>query len=366
MDELDKDALLEASHDYWDELEVNLSLGWPGSSPHSAVFRSEMLQRAESVLLQMRDVAQNSQEPGDKPPQGDALARRRRKAEKRLGEIMNKGAYPPIDSEEFLEMLKNPIHGERAELENAALVRLLRGYDGASGSTAWFKTFSLRLRQLPLSTKRSTLMKLATDYITQNASEPTNVQALTAGFGLSEAELLTRHILEHVSVAAFGLDWISITGENSNREKSTFYVSAYQDLEDHRDFFAALTPGERESQMQNDHKASYWEWRRRLEPQITARNRYVEMYQEFGPPIFLDPFWSVQNLTNNARTKEFPLLLSLLYQNIPRDPEDTDQTVTQSRHAGSKKALQGTIRCINRKLWHFLRDFLEENPDRIL
>ncbi|KAJ7437124.1 hypothetical protein B0H11DRAFT_1936227 [Mycena galericulata] len=343
MDELDRDALLDASHDYWNELEVNLSIGWPGLSPRSALFRTEMRERAESVLSQMRAMAQNSVEPGDKPQKGDALARRRRKAEKRLGEIMNKGAYPPIDSQEFLEMLKNPIHGERAELENAALVHLLRGYDGTSGSTAW---------------------------------------ALTAGFGLSEAELRTKHILEHVSVAAFGLDWISITGENSNREKSAFYISAYQDLKEHRDFFAALTPGERESQMQNDHKASYWEWRRKLEPQITARNRYVEMYQavnafghaffscsaviQFGPPLFLDPFWSVENLTNNARTKEFPLLLSLLYQNIPRDPDDADQTVTQSRHAGSKKALQGTIRCINRKLWHFLRDFLKENPDCIL
>ncbi|KAJ7734515.1 hypothetical protein DFH07DRAFT_967637 [Mycena maculata] len=361
MNDDDKAAVRQAGYDAWDELEANLPLAWAGSSPGAAEFRHEMIMRAEEVRLQMGLGPANDQpdadadqqgdeEPAPKPPKPDAALRRRLKAERRLGEIMNRGTNPPIAAEEFIELINNPAHGDRAELENAALVRLMRGYDASEGSTVWMAKVNNAFKT-PTQTPLDEQIKAG--------------QALSVGFGLSEAERRTQHILEHISVAAFAIDWLSLTGENSNREKGAFYAAAYQDIEEHRAFFESLPPADRQAQMEDEHRASYVQWRQKLEPQITARNRFVELYRAFGPAVFMDPFWNVASLTNNARTKDFPLLLSLVYDNIPHDPDDNERTVVQTRHRGSKKALQGTLRCIDRDLWKFMKDFLEENPDEI-
>ncbi|KAJ7744971.1 hypothetical protein DFH07DRAFT_776885 [Mycena maculata] len=321
MDDNNKAAVRAAGYDAWDELEANLQLAWAGSSPGAAEFRQDMVMRAEEVRLQMgigpappasdqQDADANQegdQESAPKPPKvcplTDRALKHRMKAEKKLGEIMNHGANPP---EEFIKLINNPGHGDHAELENA----------------------------------------------------------LSIGFSLSEAERRTQHILEHISVAAFTIDWLSLTGENSNCEKGVFYAAAYQDIEEHRTYFESLPPADRQAQMENEHRAAYVEWRQKLEPQITAHNCFVELYHAFRPAMFMDPFWNVMSLTNNACTKEFPVLLSLVYDNISHDPDNNDRTVVHTRHRGLKKALQGTLRCIDRELWKFMKDFLE-NPDEI-
>ncbi|KAJ7433156.1 hypothetical protein B0H11DRAFT_1939739 [Mycena galericulata] len=237
MNDHDKEALIEAAHDYWDELEVHLTVGWSGSSPHGPRFRSEMRERAQGILTQMQDNDEHG-EPAEQP-KPDAAAKRRIKAEKRLGEIMAKGTDPPIDAEEFLELIKNPVQGDREDLENAALIRLLRGYDGSDGCRVWHqaKIIGPLLRpgnSIPID-------ELIAEYADRKTLEKpehlaAHQRALAIGFGLSEGERLSQHILEHVSVAAFAIDWLSITGDNSYRQKTAFYISAYQDLEEHRDF----------------------------------------------------------------------------------------------------------------------------------
>ncbi|KAJ7712316.1 hypothetical protein B0H16DRAFT_1479508 [Mycena metata] len=60
-----------------------------------------------------------------------------------------------------------------------------------------------------------------------------NQQGLSTGFQVSNAESFTRHTLEHICVTSFGINWLAIQGKNSLREKTAFYIVAYQDLDQH-------------------------------------------------------------------------------------------------------------------------------------
>ncbi|KAJ7437130.1 hypothetical protein B0H11DRAFT_1936233 [Mycena galericulata] len=373
MNDHDKEALIDAAHNYWDQLEVHLTVGWSDSSPHGPRFRTEMRERAQAILSQMQD-----DEPA-KPPKLNAAARRRRKAEKRLGEIMAKGTDPPIDAEEFLDLMKNPVQGDCVELENAAFIRLLRGYNALHGCREWPQA---KIMEPFLKTGDSIpIDQHIAEYAARNKMEHSDRltahhRALAGGFGLSEGERLSQHILEHVSVASFAIYWLSITGDNSYRQKTAFYVSAYQDMEEHRDFFASLDEEERDLQMKNQHHDKYKEWRRELEPEITACNRYVELYRSVSVLHVSDPYFSY--LLKGWSTSISRSLLEcqildqqfayqrILYPTLPLSPEYTSRSryaVAQSRYFLSKRALQGTVKSLNNELWSFLQAFMKDHPD---
>ncbi|KAJ7159127.1 hypothetical protein C8R43DRAFT_1124759 [Mycena crocata] len=340
-----------------------------GSSPDAQSFRAQILTRTEDLRMRMPfadpdpaeepDAGSNEEgEPADQPDQP--------KAEKRLGNIMNAARMPPIAVDEFVRLVQDPVQGERADLEDTAFKRLMRGYDASEGATAW-RTGLGDLLKVPATVSVEDQIKAYED---RNRLRPAQrlkatQRALHQGFQVSEAHKRTQHLLEHIFVASFALDWLAITGENSNHEKYAFYSAAYQDLEEHRAFFASLSPQQRDGQMKNEHKDLYNRWHVQLEPQITARNRFVDLYMAFGPLVFLDPFWNVKALTNNAHTKEFPVLLSLVLQNIPRDDDDPDVNVVTARYRASRLALRGTLRAIDPCLWPFARDFFDANPDSV-
>ncbi|KAJ7684901.1 hypothetical protein DFH06DRAFT_1118556 [Mycena polygramma] len=341
-----------------------------GSSPGAAVFRSDVAEKSENLRRKMGlteekqgdGAGSGGKDTGDKAPKPDKPVVRTSAAENQ----------PAIDAEEFAESVKNPVQGERAALEDAALTRLVRGYEGSlQGSTAWTKALGEIFKEhSPPSIEeeieaqdRCSKLRHAQRLTAHQRMLIEECQALVRGFRGSAGEVFTCYILERV--ASFAIDWLAITGENSLREKTAFYIAAYQDLEEHRAFFAALTPTECGDQMDNAHRDSYLQWRNELEPQITARNRFVQLYKAFGPVVFMDPFWNVSNLTNNARTKEFPILFGLILTNIPQDSEDATMNVAEYRYKGSKKALEGTLRAVDCKLWKYVQGFLADNPDEV-
>ncbi|KAJ6525428.1 hypothetical protein DFH09DRAFT_1286102 [Mycena vulgaris] len=390
----------------FEQLNKHLPLTLDGSSPNASDFRTAATDATQSIQLIINpppaggsgdgdgdgddggDDGGDAEGAPDKPakPATNATALRLKRAEKRFGNIMAVAGHPAIDVDEFVRHITDPIHGDRRELEDAALKRLVRGHDGSAGSNAWVGAHLVRTclptnRRLQIKGLGRLFKQQAqaslTDEIAAHhqrnrlllaARLTANQRALQQGFEVSHAARSTQHILEHICVASFGIDWLTMTGENSNRDKAAFYTAAYQDLPVHRAFFQALTPAERDQQMVNEHQDSYRLWRNKLEPEITARNRFVALYKAFGPVVFIDPFWHVKGLTNNARTKEFPLLLTLLLNNLPHEPDhdDPDATTAQVRYRPSRKAVEGTLRAIDPALWHYARDFFADSPDNIV
>ncbi|KAJ7904998.1 hypothetical protein B0H13DRAFT_2024295 [Mycena leptocephala] len=301
----------------------------------------------------------------DKQPKAPRGAAQLKRAEERLKNIIHHANQSPLDVEEFLFSLQHPLI-KRADSEDAAIGRLIRGY-GSPGCSKDWRAFLTE----HLTPSANTRISDKVDAIKERNQLPlaqrieAGHKALAEDAKTSRTQVLGEFMLHQISVARFGIDWRELSGLNSRKAKQTFYMNAYQNADDNTDFFDGLEASERNEAMKDSHADDYKRWRKEQEPLITARNHFVDLYLAFGPALFLDPFWHVSSLINDSHTKEFPALLGLLVKSIPEEPHTPGVTVAASRWKGSRSALQGVARAIDVELWRCLRAFLDEKPDEV-
>jgi hypothetical protein len=83
---------------------------------------------------------------------------------------------------------------------------------------------------------------------------------------------------------------------------------------------------------------------------------------KFGPVVFLDPFWAVDNLVGDCRSKSFARLLTHVVEHIPEELRDvtTGMLITDSQWEGSWAALQGVADTIDPVLTDCLHVFVHQ------
>jgi hypothetical protein len=81
--------------------------------------------------------------------------------------------------------------------------------------------------------------------------------------------------------------------------------------------------------------------------------------------MFLNPFWAVDNLVGNRRSKSFPKFLTYVVEHIPEELRDVNpgMSMAESRWEGSWAALQGVTNTIDPALTECLHVFVRQYPD---
>ncbi|KAJ7258133.1 hypothetical protein C8J57DRAFT_1234304 [Mycena rebaudengoi] len=122
------------------------------------------------------------------------------------------------------------------------------------------------------------------------------------------------------------------------QKKCQKFSQLYQ--ESNTQVFETLSQEGKKAAMAEDlQKDTFKLFKTKLQPDITARNRFLELYNavtlfsqsptiaskkslvQFGPSVFMDPFWCKQALIPTACTPDLPRFFSALLQNLPIDPE---------------------------------------------
>jgi hypothetical protein len=94
---------------------------------------------------------------------------------------------------------------------------------------------------------------------------------------------------------------------------------------------------------------SYATWKRATEEKVRARNKLRKVYMavsflssitthgtqqnQFGPIMFLDPFWHPRNLQPNHRSSDFSETLDQLIKSIPSNGSRLGEQLSSSRLA---------------------------------
>ncbi|KAI0076718.1 hypothetical protein K474DRAFT_1707914 [Panus rudis PR-1116 ss-1] len=103
-----------------------------------------------------------------------------------------------------------------------------------------------------------------------------------------------------VETLKFATDWNAIQGPGAKTLKSQFYRLAYLHL-----MLPNMNTEQGLLRLQTDHAQKYAAWKKSNERIVTARNHLYTAYLSFGAAIFLDPFWTTDNLCAGHRSTLF-------------------------------------------------------------
>ncbi|KAJ7746683.1 hypothetical protein B0H16DRAFT_1726404 [Mycena metata] len=283
---------------------------------------------------------------------------RTKRVEERYASLLHHLNEETFSSQTFLTNIENPVGGE-----HAAFAQLSVGYSNDGCLRDWKQFLSDKFSSIDVSWLSNELggIEKRADLEGTDRIRATHL-ALQDTVESTNKKCYIEFLISHISVLSFGMDWREIKGKNSNKIKQEFYESMYQSIPDNKALFGALTAQECLSAINNDHAAPYTAWRAKIDAQITARNRFVDLYLAYGPIVFLDPFWDVRTLTNSARHKDFPALFKYFIENVP---EEEGVTVTVTRWRGSFDALGGVVSAIDTRLAKCMKSLLDKYPDDV-
>ncbi|KAJ7716715.1 hypothetical protein B0H16DRAFT_1476557 [Mycena metata] len=91
-----------------------------------------------------------------------------------------------------------------------------------------------------------------------------------------------------------------------------------------------------------------------IEERLTA-------WQNFGPVLLMDPYWSVDVFIPGHCSREFPILIKLLLDSMPCDPDDENTTLIKGCYRDSCKVLMGVLTAFDMDFALFVNEFLRQH-----
>ncbi|THH27862.1 hypothetical protein EUX98_g6321 [Antrodiella citrinella] len=302
--------------------------------------------------------------PPPNPPADDPLAPRisplTKSAIRRVNAIVRAFPLARIQPATLLEVLMYMPSGSYAQVEDDALACLCRGYQPIS-----FEQMNILLGRVKL----SNLPPLAADLCLW---PPAAVGDDAVQLLVSHERILTAthanqgsqwifSLAKHLHVLSFAIHWGRLAGTGSQTFKTRFYKDAFS-RQDH--IFPAVahvtSRTARYKIIDDQFKEEYAAWRRKNEPEITARNRYLRMYHmaSFGAAVFVDTVWSVNTIVCH-RSKAFGHVLNYIYDALPGPAE----TIFAPIHADTAMVVRMLARILGSpELESCVRRFLTDNP----
>ncbi|THV00644.1 hypothetical protein K435DRAFT_854565 [Dendrothele bispora CBS 962.96] len=238
-----------------------------------------------------------------------------------LLESMANGRVGP--KEFFGRCLTTRANQSRKEVEDNALALLLRRYslcDRASW-TIEMKRFSRK------SGSMSCLSQAVQDGLRLKNREDRMVmihEALRMRLSSGSMEDLVNHVVSLCAVIEFACDYEEVgKGVGGRRRQKGVVERLFQTDPEFAGCFFGLNDDDRVERMATMHEELKL-FKKRMEPVTRARNRVLWVYRKYGFGVFLDPFWSIQDLQHNRRTTTFKDVLEKCLEEIPSDTYNAD------------------------------------------
>ncbi|KAF8166667.1 hypothetical protein K438DRAFT_1984205 [Mycena galopus ATCC 62051] len=381
-----REALLEEMEDLDTEAQSLIS-----SSPAGKKFKLEIHARSTSMISHYAAPDSANQNPNQSPSPPPPNQKQTRDKETDQRAPTTRKASDTISLDEYMAYVMQDgavkkqkgkkKNASKEEKEDAALGRLIRGYGHSGCHGDWKDAFKASFKSITDECITQRVAALQQPDVTAAERLAGIQQALQNEKASDVSHKLADHMARALATATFAIEWANLTGPGSRKQKREFYDRVYQTLPENKAFFANLDPEQRSVAMEKPpHKEAYAAWRSTLEPQITTRNRFVVIYRkvrlfnrsaiavfdwaqmQFGPSVFLDPFWDLSNAAaNEAHTRAFAAMLKKLEE----DEDAPGYTVAEERWQGSHDAVAGVTRAIGADLRAAMKAFLLANPDDV-
>ncbi|KAJ6499650.1 hypothetical protein C8R47DRAFT_1258842 [Mycena vitilis] len=301
-------VLMSASHrkhvrewvlDAMEVVKADAQEGLVGDSPGSMEFRKQLKTDASQLTKMNKDVGQDN---------GANVV----KAQHRIRSLFKRAQDAPVDITEYLASFDSAAAREdkmrACDWEDLAFARILRGYKGAEeGNTAEKWTAAVKhLFMEEDTTSNSKIMK-------------TLKRAISKADDSSELILVQEKACRgHMFAQEY--------------ENGVLQEGIHACLRSRVGFKGDL---------------------------LTNRSRFLERWKlnMFGATIFIDPFWTVDNLHQNRRSKEFGVFFNLLLDELPKEDE---LTVNLGRYEPSHEAALGILRAIDVEIASEVEMLLDE------
>ncbi|KAJ7684899.1 hypothetical protein DFH06DRAFT_1118554 [Mycena polygramma] len=138
--------------------------------------------------------------------------------------------------------------------------------------------------------------------------------------------------------------------------RTDFYKRAFMCLPEVESRFQGRSSYEQE-QILGKMEAEYGQWKGKMKFVVAARSKLLELFNKFGATIFINPFWTVDNLHQNRQSKEFGVFFNLLLDELPKEDE---LTVNLARYEPSREAALGILRAIDVEIASEVEALLDE------
>ncbi|KAK7055232.1 hypothetical protein R3P38DRAFT_3563738 [Favolaschia claudopus] len=322
------------------------------SSPGGLAFATQAAQMTSSIhtVLHTRVPRQPPPtQPAQQPPQKKSkksqeegttqsdsrLLRREKAINTRVGAALASVTLPGISLETYLDYYTNGITTDRnAEREDLALRNVIRGYDceNKEAKTEW--TTAVEALVEPEEATSEILEKWkansAQDDVHLWLSKTHTVRFIAAILAISNLlQLLESHaiasrqtqLITHVIQAIGAIEFAQVWNKQPKGTKTKTYRHMFAELPAEREHFTGLDEKGISALVKGERKQAFHTFTGQMGLVNAARNKLAEAYQEFGPQIFLDPFWSPAELHANKRTEDWPRIFADVVKNPPHDPD---------------------------------------------
>ncbi|KAJ7293215.1 hypothetical protein C8J57DRAFT_1490666 [Mycena rebaudengoi] len=353
--DIDMDALLNSTSPATKEFRQQVETYRSGRAPRAPPALSTQSTDPQPNPNSNQD---KSKDAPKKPSKDEATAQR---IKKRFEWLMDVAKQKPISAEEFAAEIKTPFAESKANCEDHALGRLLRGYDGvykgAAAPSSWKMALGTTFEERGRKTLHDVikLHKTATGLTGMEAA--VKQESLLSQHSLSaNSSVFANSILHQLGCIIFAKERACLSQTECAELNRICYAEQQPEL-------AEASHEERDELLKGKYKQQYNTWKRSRSRFIGGRNRLCDLYNKFGPAVLLDPFWTQHSLDTNQRTPDFPALLALVLESVPPDPDNPEVLISDARYESSWRALIGATAGIDSKLTALVDEVMIMHPD---
>ncbi|KAJ6462640.1 hypothetical protein C8R47DRAFT_1158163 [Mycena vitilis] len=233
---------------------------------------------------------------------------------KRAQRILGALGQTGIPANDLTKMIAAPVRRVAEQAEDHALACLIRGYNGPVQGETWGKLLKRFIRHSADDTISFMALSSELDEKVDVMRRDTNLRH-TESAAQSRTYLVNLiHKIETIKCAA---EWTAQTGRGAGNYKNDFHTKLFQS--DNKRLFAHLTERQKQLKME-ELSAEFVLFKKQREELITARNRLLFAYLNFGTGVLIDPFFSAPNL-GQRRAHGFKSLLDVFIALAPPSEE---------------------------------------------
>ncbi|EKM55872.1 uncharacterized protein PHACADRAFT_121833 [Phanerochaete carnosa HHB-10118-sp] len=232
-----------------------------------------------------------------------------------------------VTTEEVAALIQTRVMGKGTDVEDAALVRLVRGFQAGS-----LEDWRAHLRELagcrPLVAAEWIGSCDNLDKVEDSAMRL--IQRHQVIGEMVDNEVGSAYIagaIQVIEILKFAMDWNGTRGEGSKRGKTQFYIRAFQNCPPYAEAYRTLGDKERRTVLE-EHKNAFATWKKRNEIVVTARNRLLTLYNAFGCAVIVDPFWRLDSMGNRC-SRSFTAVVERVYARMCDESEDPASTLKE-------------------------------------
>ncbi|KAJ7268709.1 hypothetical protein B0H12DRAFT_1096237 [Mycena haematopus] len=270
--------------------------------------------------------------------------------EVRLAQIRQAISQPPLGLYAYRQLLSEPLPVVAAAAEDAALIRLFRGYelfgdDEDESADTWEITFRDFWGSTPIDISEA--IKEAQH--SHSSRRPGDERDWLVGRHgrLRNHRKGTRTIdtVNRVYAALVSLEFAVAWEDVPDTEKESMIMALFCDDPKHSATFAGMSFSQACDKIKEGHQHALKQWRQRFyKYELGPRRKILDLYRKSGIHFLMDPYWCPETLTDGRFSSEWSEMWKDLHHQPPVDASDLRYAV--SRHDSNTAATLGVLRAL--------------------